>query len=390
VGPLSGFRVLDFGIAGTGPWTGSLLGQLGADVIKVEPPAGDITRFHNPRQRGIGAAWIAMNANKRSIQLDLRSADGLAAARALAGRTDILSNNFRPGTMERLGLGYATLAQANPGLVYCQITGFGDEGPLADRTCADFIMQAFSGFAAANGAEAERLEMYRFSGLLDLCTSVTAVQGTLAAMLERASSGRGQFVGVSMLESALALLMPFAARYWATGDLARPGGSRSALAAPDAAFETLDDPVFVSVVNDSQWRDFCPAIERADLAADQRFASAAARLAHREALYAELARTFQARRSRWWLVALRRANVPCAIGLDFERFRYHEQFTAQGLLAELDTETWGPILIPGCPWIFERMPCVLEPAPVPNSDTERVLAELGLLADAAAPAEREG
>jgi crotonobetainyl-CoA:carnitine CoA-transferase CaiB-like acyl-CoA transferase len=386
VGPLAGYRVLDFGIAGTGPWTASLFGQLGADVIKVEPPAGDVTRFHNPRQRGIGAAWIAMNANKRAIQLDLRSGPGLAAARALAGRADILSNNFRPGTMERLGLGYPAVSETNPGLVYCQITGFGDDGPLASRSCADFIMQAFSGFAVANGPESERLEMYRFSGLLDLCTSITAVQATLAALLERESSGLGQFVGVSMLESALALLTPFAARYWADGVVARPSGSQSSLAAPDAAFETADDPVFVSVVSDAKWQAFCAAVERTDLAGDPRFASAAARLASKQALYSELAATFRARRSRWWLVALRRANVPCGLAFDFERFRYHEQFVAQGLLAELDTETWGSVLLPGLPWVFERTPCELSAPPVPGADTAQVLAELGPSVSAVAAA----
>ena len=163
-GPLAGLRVMDVSIMAAGPWAGALLGMLGAEVIKVESPDGDGTRFLAPTQKGMGTNYIAMNVNKKDIVLDLKSEDGLRAAHALAASSDIFVQNFRVGVVERLKLDYETLRALNPRLIYCSISGFGETGPLAKAGCADYIMQAFAGFARMNGATGDELEAFRHAG----------------------------------------------------------------------------------------------------------------------------------------------------------------------------------------------------------------------------------
>ena len=173
-GPLAGIRVLDVSIMAAGPWTGALLGMLGAEVIKVEPPAGDGTRWVMPTQKGMGTNFISMNVNKKNMTLDLKSSDDRAAALALLGTCDVFVQNFRGGVIERLKLDYESVRAVSPRLIYCSISGFGETGPLSKAGCADPIMQAFSGFARANGAPGEGVEAFRFTGFIDLTTAAVA------------------------------------------------------------------------------------------------------------------------------------------------------------------------------------------------------------------------
>ena len=167
-GPLAGIRVMDISIMAAGPWAGALLGMLGAEVIKVEPPAGDGTRWVAPTQRGMGTNFMSMNVNKKDIVLDFKKPEDRATAIELAASCDIFVQNFRVGVIERLGLDYESLRKVNPNLIYCAISGFGEVGPLAKAGCADYIMQAFSGFARVNGAPGETLEAFRFTGFLEI------------------------------------------------------------------------------------------------------------------------------------------------------------------------------------------------------------------------------
>jgi crotonobetainyl-CoA:carnitine CoA-transferase CaiB-like acyl-CoA transferase len=203
MGALDGIRVADLGLLVQGPQAALMLADFGADVIKVEPPAGDGTRWVEPLQRGMGTNYICLNVNKRGVVLDLKEREGREQAIQLAARADVFVQNFRGGVIERLGLGYPVLRERNPRLVYCSISGFGERGPLAREACADFIMQAFSGFARLNGAPGDALEAFRFTGFIDLTTAIMATQAVLAALVERDASGEGQKVEVSMLESAL-------------------------------------------------------------------------------------------------------------------------------------------------------------------------------------------
>jgi crotonobetainyl-CoA:carnitine CoA-transferase CaiB-like acyl-CoA transferase len=376
-GPLAGLRVLDLSIMAAGPWTGALLGELGAEVIKVEPPAGDGTRWVQPLQRGMGTNYISMNVNKRGVILDLKDQAGRQAALEIAARSDVLVQNFRVGAVGRLGLGYDDVRRVNPRLVYCSISGFGSDGPLARERCADYIMQAFSGFARVNGAGAGdgEAEQFRFTGYLDLATAMVATEAILAALLDREQTGEGQHVDVSMLEAGLEIQYSRVAEVLIAGQAAAPMGSQNPAFAPDRAFATVDRYVFVSVRDDKGWRALCVAIGQPELADRPELATNRLRVANRALLNELLEPVFAAKPAIWWLRALRRAGVAAGLAQDIETFRHHSQVTSNQMIAEIATR-WGQVMVGGLPWRFSRTPCDVTPPPEPGGDTEAVLKEL--------------
>lgn len=369
-GPLAGMRVVDVSIMAAGPWTGALLGMLGADVIKIEPPAGDGTRWVAPQQQGMGTNFICLNVNKRDIILDLKKEDDRQIALDLIRDADVFVQNFRGGVIQRLGLGYDDLKAVNPKLVYCSISGFGEGGPLANAGAADYVVQAFSGFASLNGYSAKEFEQFRFSGFIDLTTSSVAVEGILAALVERELSGQGQKVEIGMLEAALEMQSTRLAEFLLGGQMPLPQGSRSARSAPDRAFRTLDRPVFVTVHDDRDWQRFCSAMND-DALRDIRFATNAARLENAAALDAILEPLFAAKSALWWVRLLQRHGIPSGIAHHFETYRYHAQIMANGHLAELDSQ-WGPVAVGGAPWAFSRTPVEVRPPSAPGADTDAV------------------
>ena len=375
-GPLAGLRVVDASIMAAGPWVGALLGELGADVIKVEPPAGDGTRWVEPLQRGLGTNYICLNVNKRGVVLDLKDAVDRERAIQLAERADVFIQNFRGGVIERLGLGYPVLQSRNPRLVYCSVSGFGERGPLAQEACADFIMQAFSGFARLNGAPGDELEAFRFTGFIDLTTSIVATQAVLAALVERETSGLGQKVEVSMLEAALEIQATRVAEFLAAGTRLVPRGSESPGLGPARAFATADREVFVSVHDAAEWRGFCAGIGRPELAADPRFETNPARVQHRAVLDEIVEPIFRSRPAIWWLRVFERHRVPCVLAQHFETIRHHRQVLANEMIAELNTPDWGSITVGGTPWHFSRTACSVRPPSRPGEDTREILSEL--------------
>ncbi|HEX3966140.1 MAG TPA: CoA transferase [Trebonia sp.] len=374
-GPLEGLRVLDLSIMAAGPWTGALLGELGAEVIKVEPPAGDGTRWVQPLQHGMGTNYISMNVNKRGTVLDLKDPAGRRAALDIAARCDVLVQNFRVGAIDKLGLGYTAIQQVNPRLVYCSISGFGSTGPLARERCADFIMQAFSGFARINGSRETEAEAFRFTGYLDLTTAIVAVEAILAALLDREQTGQGQHVDVSMLEAALEIQYNRVAEMLIAGQAAAPMGSQNPAFAPDRVYATVDRDVFVSVRDQRGWRAFCDAIEQPELADRPELATNRLRVANRELLDELLEPVFAAKPAIWWLRALRRVGVAAGLGQHVETFRHHSQVTQNQMIAEIDTR-WGPVMVGGLPWQFSQTPCQVTPPPEPGGDTDAVRKEL--------------
>jgi crotonobetainyl-CoA:carnitine CoA-transferase CaiB-like acyl-CoA transferase len=359
-----------------GPWVGALLGMLGAEVIKVEPPAGDGTRWVAPRQRGMGTNFICLNVNKRCVTIDFKDPAGRALAKELAATCDVFIQNFRVGVIGRLGLDYPTLAAINPRLIYCAISGFGEVGPIAHAGCADYIMQAFSGFARLNGAPGDELEQFRFSGFIDLSTADVATQAILAALLEREVSGQGQKVELSMLEAALEVQFTRIAEALGSGVRHRPLGSESLGLAPDRAFATTDEPIFLTVQDERAWAGFCTALERPELAQDPRFAGNAERVANRAALNAVLEPIFAARPALWWLRVLQRHAVACGMAHHFEVLKHHAQVLDNGMMARLDTRDWGTVHVAGVPWRFSATPCAVRPSSRPDEDSEAVLAPL--------------
>ena len=375
-GPLAGLRVIDLSIMAAGPWTAALLGMLGADGLKVEPPAGDGVRWHLPQQRGISTNFIAMNVNKKDIILDLKCPDGLATAIELAKTCDLLVQNFRAGVMERLGFGYETLRQANPRLIYCAISGFGETGPLSKEGCGDPIMQAFSGFGCANGAPGDVVDAFRFTGLLDLGTACVAVASILAALMERETTGLGQKVEVSMLEAALEIQNTRIGELLGAGLVPRARQSQSAGLVPDRAFETMDREIFVTVHDAAEWKGFCIAVDRPNLADDPRFSTVRARVERRAELHALLEPVVKARPAIWWLRVFQRHGVPAGIAHHFETFRHHRQIVENGMITELQTRGWGEISVAGLPWHFSDTPCVVRETPQPGEHTSEIMTEL--------------
>ncbi len=371
-GPLSGMRVMDVSIMAAGPWTGALLGMLGAEVIKVEPPAGDGTRWVMPTQRGMGTNFISMNVNKKDITLDFKNPEDAALARELAARSDIFVQNFRVGVIERLGLDWPTLQRINPRLVYCAISGFGETGPLARAGCADPIMQAFSGFACSNGAPGDEVEAFRFTGFIDLTTSSVAAEAILAALYQREQTGLGQKVEVSMLEAAMEIQFTRYAELLGAGLVPVARGSENPALAPDGAYAASDQAIFVTVHDDAAWRGLCEAIGFAEHVADARFATNRARVEHREALNALLRPAFAAKPAVWWLRVLARHGVACGIAHDFERFRYHRQIAENDMIATMHHPDWGDVSVAGLPWEFSATPCAVTAPSTPGSDTDAV------------------
>ena len=381
-GPLAGIRVLDVSIMAAGPWTGALLGMLGAEVIKLEPPAGDGTRWVMPTQKGMGTNFISMNVNKKNITLDLKSNEGRAAALALLGTCDVFVQNFRGGVIERLKLDYESVRNVNTGLIYCSISGFGETGPLSKAGCADPIMQAFSGFARANGEPGEGLEAFRFTGFIDLTTAAVATEAILAALLDREQTGAGQKVEISMLEAALEIQYTRIAELLGAGLVPVARGSASPALAPDRAYAALDRYIFLTVHNDREWSKFCAAIEQPTLAADSQFLTNQMRVENREALDALIEPILRGRPAIWWLRVLQRHGIAAGLAHDFETFRHHAQVVDNEMIACLDTPHWGEISVGGVPWHFSRTPCTVRAPATPGGNTEEILASLSNTASA--------
>jgi crotonobetainyl-CoA:carnitine CoA-transferase CaiB-like acyl-CoA transferase len=310
---LEGLLVADFSRVLAGPFATMLLGDLGAEVVKVEhPDGGDETRAWGPPFLGDHSTYyLAVNRNKRGVALDLKDERGLRAARALAGRADVLVENFKAGTLERLGLGFEQVREDNPGLVWCSISGFG-RGAGAELPGYDFLVQAMSGLmhiTGPAGGEPTKVGV----ALVDVLTGLYATSGILAALHQRARTGRGQLVEVSLLGSALASLVNQASSYLCTGRSPQALGNRHPSITPYETLATADRPLVVAVGNDGQFVRLCRALGLEQAAADPRFATNTARVTNREELAALLEGALAARGAADWATVLADAGVPCGL-----------------------------------------------------------------------------
>jgi crotonobetainyl-CoA:carnitine CoA-transferase CaiB-like acyl-CoA transferase len=329
VGSLVGLRVVDLTMSVAGPFTTQILGDLGADVIKVErPPQGDDTRRWGPPFWGPDSAQFqGLNRNKRSLLLDLKTDDDRATFRDLLAGADVLVQNLRPGRLEELGFGYPAASELNPRLVYCEITGYGPAGPLAERPAYDPLMQAFSGLMSLTGEDG-RAPARIPASLLDQGSAMWAVIGILDALRRRDQTGRGSLVQTSLLETALMWLPAQYMGYFAAGVVPFRLGSATIGLAPYQAFPTSDGWVIVAAGNDNLWRRLCEAIDRTDLLDDERFTTNPDRVTHREELAGELSSTLRSRPSDHWLDTLASAGVPVSPIQTIDQVADHEQVQA--------------------------------------------------------------
>jgi crotonobetainyl-CoA:carnitine CoA-transferase CaiB-like acyl-CoA transferase len=321
--PLAGLRVLDLSRVLAGPWASQTLGDLGAEVIKVErPERGDDTRSWGPpwvrdadgQETSEAAYFLAANRNKKSVTIDIATPRGQELVRALASKSDVLIENFKAGSLARYGLDYDSLSLVNPRLVYCSITGFGQSGPSAHRAGYDFSIQGLSGLMSVTGAPATSAggEPQKIGvALVDILTGLYAANGILAAIQHRHRTGRGQRIDLALFDTAVACLANQALNYLVTGRSPERLGNANPNIVPYQTFATQDGHLIVAIGNDGQFRQLCGVLGADELARDSRFATNASRVAHRETLVPILERLLLARPTQDWIARLEPAGVPC-------------------------------------------------------------------------------
>ena len=375
--PLTGIRVIDCTQYMAGPFCTMLLGDMGADVIKIEKPNGgdDIRRSGPPFLEGESAAFLGINRNKRSAVVDLRSDEGASILRRMAEKSDVLVQNMRPGTMDRLGLGYEDLREVNPALIYTTISGFGITGPYKDRGGFDLVAQGMSGLMSLTG----------FPGgppakngvpVADLNAGFHAAYGTMCAYIHRLRTGKGQHIDTSLLEAGIGYTIWESAIYFATGEAPGPVGSGHPLSSPYQAFKTRDSYFIVGAANQANWERLCGAIGREDLLQDPRFTANADRRNNLKELQATLEKTFAQRTTAEWLQALDEAGVPCGPINDLDEVYSDPQVQARDMVVELEHPKVGTVRNIGLPLKMSETPGALRrPAPMLGQHTDEVLTE---------------
>ena len=395
-GPLAGLLVADVSTVLAGPLCTMLLGDLGADVIKVEPPEGDATRSWGPPWVGsdedgtrTAAYFLAVNRNKRSVRVDLRSEDGKTVLRRLLGRADVVIENFRVGGFARLGFDDAELRRLNPKLVHLAISGYGTHGPDADRPGYDAVVQAtgglmsITGSPATNGGEPTKVGV----AISDVVSGLFGTIAVLAALLERAGSGGsggaggvgvGQRIDVSLLASTLAVLVNQAQNAFVTGVTPVRHGNAHPNIVPYEVFETADGGLMVAVGSERQWQRFCEGLGLPALASDPRFATNGDRVVNRQALRPLIAEPLAGRTRAEWQAVLEAAEVPCGPILDVAEAFAAPQAGALEMDVTIDHPLLGAVHQVGFPFAFERTPPTMRSAPpLLGEHTDEVLAELG-------------
>jgi crotonobetainyl-CoA:carnitine CoA-transferase CaiB-like acyl-CoA transferase len=378
-GPLAGMRVLELAQVMAGPTCGALLADLGADVVKVEKlPGGDDSReYREPRVNGVSAPFLMMNRGKRGIALDLKRAEGRAVLLRLARTADVLLENFRRDTMAKLGLSYDVLAAENPGLIYCSITGYGRDGPYADKGGFDLVAQGFAGLMAITG-EPGRPPAKTGNPVSDINAGILGAVGILAAYAHRQKTGRGQVVDTSLMEAALQQTYWHASSYFATGESPGPLGSAHVLAAPYQAFAASDGWINIGGANQANWERLAEVLGHPEWRADPRFATNTDRMRNLPALAALMNEVLATGTRAEWLARLDAAGVPAGPVHSLGEALTHPQTLARGMVVDLVHPEAGPTKAIGCPLHFSETPArVTRPAPLLGEHTREVLREAG-------------
>jgi crotonobetainyl-CoA:carnitine CoA-transferase CaiB-like acyl-CoA transferase len=381
-GPLDGITVLDASRVLAGPFCGMQLGDLGADVIKVErPDGGDQTRGWAPPAYGDSeeaAYYLSINRNKRSVTLNLTTEEGREIFRDLASEADVVLNNFRVGKMEEWGLGYEDLSAGNPGLVYAHITGYGEWGPDKDRPAYDLVIQAEGGIMSYTG-DPEGQPVRVGVAITDIATGMYSTQAILSALLERElGTGEGQKLDLSLLDSAAALNSYMAEFYFATGNSPGRQGAKIDNIVPYQAFETRDDWAVIAVPSENMWPRFCRALDREDLIEHEKYATNTLRVQNRDELEPMLEDEIAEYGTDEIVTRMQDHDVPATPINDMEAVYDHPQVRARGMRASVDHPSIGPVEMAGSPMHFSRTPAtVRDHPPELGEHTVEVLDELG-------------
>jgi len=378
-GPLAGVRVLELAQIMAGPTCGMLLADMGADVIKVEKlPGGDDARgYREPRVNGVSAPFLMLNRNKRGIAIDLKRPEGRDVLLRMVRDADVVTENYRRGTLEKLGLGYDVLARINPGLIYCAVSGFGREGPWRDKAGFDLIAQGFAGLMSITG-EPGGPPVKTGNSVADINAGILAAVGILAAFVHKLRTGKGQVVDTSLMEAALQQTYWHAAAYFATGKSPGATGSAHILTAPYQAFRTADGWINIGGANQANWERIADVMGHPEWRADERFVDNSSRMANLEALVDAMNAVLAQRATDDWLAAFDAAGVPAGPVHSVGEALSHPQTHARDMVVELDHAQAGRTRALGCPIHFSATPTRIDrAAPVLGEHTREVLREFG-------------
>lgn len=377
--PLSGFRILDLTRIISGPFCTSLLADMGAEVIKIEAPGeGDPVRAQGVIRDGLSWYFANYNRNKQSVTLDLYSEEGKAVLRRLIAQCDVIVENYRPGVMQKMGLGDDALKALRPDIIHCSINGFGTTGPYRDRPAFDFIAQAMSGFMSLNGGP-DQPPLRAGPPVSDLVAGMNGALGIVAALLRRERSGQGDSVSVSLLGSMIGLLSFQASNYFADGRLPARTGNDHGIASPYGLFETADGQVAIAPSNDVVYHKLLDALELSELRADPRFQTNADRMRNRGAITDAIQARTRQHTSAHWIERLNRFGVPCGQVLNLREVFEDPQVQDQRMAIDVPHGEHGDVRMLGFPIKFAQAePKPVAPAPALGADTEAVLLRLGL------------
>lgn len=400
-GPLAGMRVIDLSQIMAGPTCSMMLADMGADVVKVEKlPGGDDSRaYREPRVNGVSAPFMIMNRNKRGMALNLKLAQGRAILLRMLEEADVLLENFRGGTLEKLGLGYDVLSQANPGLIYCAISGYGRSGPYADKGGFDLIAQGFAGLMSVTG-EPGGAPVKNGNPVSDMNAGVLAALGITAAYVHKLKTGQGQLVDTSLMDAALQQTAWHAAVFFATGQSPGPTGSAHLLTAPYQAFQTSDGWINIGGANQSNWERIAEVLGHPEWREDPRYATNTERMANLASLTAAMNAVLVTRSRAEWTAALDAVGVPAGPVHSIGEALTHPQTRARGMVVDLVHPQAGPTKAIGCPIHFSHTPTqITRPAPMLGEHTRELLRQyrysdaeidafvaLGAVEEAASPA----
>jgi formyl-CoA transferase len=374
-GPLAGVRVLDLTRVLAGPYCTMFLGDLGAEVVKVEQPGvGDDTRGWGPPFVGDESAYfLCINRNKKSITVDLKRQEGINLVRRLAGSADVLIENFRPGTMERLGLSETDLRAINPRLIYASLSGFGADGPMSDAPGYDLIIQAWGGLMSITGApdgEPTKVGV----AIMDLIAGLMLGKAIVAALFAREKIGIGQKIDTSLLEAEVASLINVGSNYLIAGTTAKRWGNAHPSIVPYQSFKTADGYLVIGVASEGIWQRFCEAIGKTEMAEDLRFAKNADRVDNRALLIAILTELFRSHDNEHWLKLLNAAEVPCAPIQTIDQVFAAPQVRHRDMLVEVEHPTAGTVRMAGIPVKLSATPASVRlPPPLLGEHTDQVL-----------------
>ena len=356
-GALHGLKVLDLSRVLAGPYCTMILGDLGAEVIKVESPqTGDETRkWGPPFQEGVSAYYLCANRNKKSITIDLKSKEGIEQLKQLITESDVIINNFRTGTMEKFGLTYESVSKWNPKIVYCSITGFGETGPYKHMPGYDFIIQAMSGLMSITGTEQSGPQKVGVA-IVDVLTGLYAAIGIQAAIIERESSGLGQKLDLSLYDAAVSSLINIGSNYLMNGNIPTRLGNEHANIVPYQTFITKDGEMVIAVGNDEQFKKLCHVIDQPELANHPKFSTNPNRVNHRNELVPILQQAFLEKTTREWKEKCDENNIPCGPIQNLKEVREDPQLHAREMFVEFNHPTAGPIEVIGSPLKLSRTP----------------------------------